>query len=61
MIKKLLNNNRGTSEILGVGILMVFVILQIMPSIFNLSQTIDRLLETLDNYLKAQMTSGLNR
>jgi len=59
--KKLLKSQEGATEILEVGILLVFVIFQIAPSIINVSKTVEKLLQVLDDYLKSQMAVGINQ
>ncbi|WAM36605.1 hypothetical protein OTK01_000380 [Caldicellulosiruptor acetigenus] len=60
-LKNLLKSQEGATEILEVGILLVFVIFQIAPSIINVSKTVEKLLQVLDDYLKSQMAVGINQ
>ncbi|WAM33305.1 hypothetical protein [Caldicellulosiruptor morganii] len=60
-LKKLLKSQNGATEILEVAILLVFVIFQIAPSIINVSKTVEKLLQVLDEYLKSQMAVGINQ
>lgn len=56
--KQLLSSETGATEMLEVAILLVFVMLQIIPSVINISRTLEQLLGTLDQHLWDEMSTG---
>lgn len=58
VFKQLLSSKTGATEMLEVAILLVFVMLQIIPSVINISHTLEQLLGTLDQHLWDEMSTG---
>lgn len=58
VFKQLLSSETGSTEMLEVAILLVFVMLQIIPSVINISHTLEQLLGTLDQHLWDEMSTG---
>jgi Flp pilus assembly pilin Flp len=55
---KVLKSEDGATGMLEVAILLVFVMLQIIPSVINISHTLEQLLQTLDQHLWDEMSTG---
>jgi len=55
---KVLKSEDGATEMLEVAILLVFVMLRIIPSVINISHTLEQLLQTLDQHLWDEMSTG---
>lgn len=57
-LKSIIKGEDGATEMLEVAILLVFVMLQIIPSVINISHTLEQLLQTLDQHLWDEMSTG---
>jgi len=57
-LKDIFKREDGATEMLEVAILLVFVMLQIIPSVINISYTLEQLLQTLDQHLWDEMSTG---
>ncbi|WPX08154.1 hypothetical protein [Caldicellulosiruptor danielii] len=57
---KFWTSKKGMAEIVGAALLILFLALQIMPAVRNVSINSDKLIAAVDTKIKGQLTSGNN-
>lgn len=56
-IVKILKNRRGSAELVAELLLLVYIVFNVMPSVFNVSQTIGKSLSASDSWVKSVLTT----